>query len=63
MMETEIAEIGEQSRRRKKVQNLMCRVNVRTLTDEFRKQETKKAKGIDGVDKTAYGCASSVYEI
>ena len=55
MMETEIAEIGEQSRRRKKVQNLMCRVNQRTLTDEFRKQETKKAKGIDGVDKTAYG--------
>ena len=55
MMETEIAEIGEQSRKRKKVQNLMCRVNKRTLADEFRKQETRKAKGIDGVDKTAYG--------
>ena len=28
MTETEIAEIGEQSRIRKKVQNLMCMVNV-----------------------------------
>ena len=55
MMETEIAEIGEQSRIREKVQNLMCKVNTRTLEEEFRKQEKKKAKGIDGVDKTAYG--------
>ena len=55
MMETEIAEIGEQSRIREKVQNLMCKVNTRTLEEEFRKQEKRKAKGIDGVDKTAYG--------
>ncbi len=55
MTETEIAEIGEQSRIRESVQNLMCRVNRRTLEDEFRKQEKNKAKGVDGVDKTAYG--------
>ena len=55
MMETEIAEIGEQSRIREKVQNLMCKVNARTLEEAFRKQEKKKAKGIDDVDKTTYG--------
>ena len=55
MMETEIAEIGEQSRKREKVQNLMCKVNARTLEEAFRKQEKKKAKGIDDVDKASYG--------
>ena len=55
MMETEIVEIGEQSRIRDKVQNLMSKVNIRTLEEAYRKQEKKKAKGIDGVDKTTYG--------
>ena len=55
MMETEIAEIGEQSRIREKVQNLMCKVNARTLEEAFRKQEKRKAKGIDDVDKATYG--------
>ena len=54
-MVTGAAEIGEQSRKRKKVQNLMCGVNKISLTSQFLKQEKRKAVGIDGVDKEAYG--------
>ena len=54
-MVTGAAEIGEHSRKRKKVQNLMCGVNKISLTSQFLKQEKRKAVGIDGVDKEAYG--------
>lgn len=46
--------IREQSAKYPAVQNLMYRVNERTLMAEHRKQARKKATGIDGVDKAAY---------
>ncbi len=53
-MGTETAGIRYQSKHREKVQNLMYLVNERTLMEEHRKQDRKKATGIDGVDKASY---------
>jgi len=46
--------IRQQSAAMEKVQNLMHNVNGQTLMAEHQRQEQKKAKGIDGVDKAAY---------
>ena len=48
------AEIRRQSEVYSKVQNLMHCVDESSLTEEHRKQEKKKAVGIDGVNKAAY---------
>ena len=53
-MGTETTGIRYQSKHREKVQNLMYRVNERTLKEEHQKQNRKKATGIDGVNKTSY---------
>ena len=53
-MEQDTKGIRYQSQVFDKVQNLMHNVNERTLMAEHRRQEQKKATGIDGVDKAAY---------
>ena len=53
-MEREAKGIRYQSEHFPKVQGIMHRVNADSLMAEHRKQIRKKAKGIDGVDKTQY---------
>lgn len=53
-MEQEAKGIRYQSEHFPKVQGVMHRVNANSLMAEHRKQCRKKAKGVDGVDKTQY---------
>lgn len=53
-MEQESKGIREQSAKYPMVQNLMHKVNERSLMAEHRKQSRKKATGVDGIDKSAY---------
>ena len=53
-MEQEPKGIREQSAKYPMVQNLMHKVNERSLMAEHRKQSRKKATGVDGIDKAAY---------
>ena len=55
LMEQESTGIRWQSENRRKVQNLMYLVNEETLRKEHRKQSGRKATGVDGVTKDAYG--------
>ena len=54
-MEHELRDIRYQSRAYAKLETLMNRVNEGSLKEEHRKQEQKKAVGIDGVTKAEYG--------
>ena len=53
-MEQEPKGIREQSAKYPMVQNLMHKVNERSLMAEHRKQSRKKATGVDGIDKATY---------
>jgi RNA-directed DNA polymerase len=53
-MEQEAKGIRQQSAKYPAVQNLMHNVNEQTLMAQHRKQDWKKATGIDGVDKESY---------
>ena len=53
-MEQEPKGIREQSAKYPMVQNLMHKVNERSLMAEHQKQSRKKATGVDGIDKAAY---------
>ena len=53
-METQTEGIREQSAKYSKVQNLMHNVNEETLMSEHRKQNRRKATGVDGVSKDQY---------
>ena len=53
-MEQEAKGIRYQSEHFPKVQGIMQRVNADSLMAEHRKQQRKKAKGVDGVDKAQY---------
>lgn len=55
LMEQESKGIRWQSENRRKVQNLMYLVNEETLREEHRKQSGRKATGVDGINKEAYG--------
>ena len=54
-METQTERIRYQLQRYGTVQNVMCLVNRESLLKEHGKQDPGKAKGIDKVDKQAYG--------
>jgi group II intron reverse transcriptase/maturase len=54
-VEQELKEIRYQSRTYAKLETLMNRVNECSLKEEHRKQEQRKAVGIDGVTKAEYG--------
>ena len=54
-MEHELKDIRYQSRTYKRLETLMNRVNEETIKEEHRKQQKKKASGIDGVTKDEYG--------
>ena len=54
-MEHELKEIRYQSKNYAKLETLMNRVNEGSLKEEHRKQEQKKAVGIDGITKAEYG--------
>ena len=54
-METQMTGIRTQLLRYGTVQNVMNLVNKQALMDEHKKQRPRKAKGIDRVDKYAYG--------
>lgn len=53
-METQTEGIREQSAKYSKVQNLMHNVNEETLMSEHRKQNRRKATGVDGMSKDQY---------
>jgi group II intron reverse transcriptase/maturase len=53
-MEQDAKGIGFQSATYPRVQNLMHNINEATLMAEHKKQERKKATGVDGIDKDAY---------
>ena len=53
-METQTEGIREQSAKYSKVQNLMHNVNEETLMSEHRKQNRRKATGVDGISKNQY---------
>ena len=53
-METKTEGIREQSAKYSKVQNLMCNVNEETLMSGHRKQNRRKAVGVNGVSKEHY---------
>ena len=53
-MATKAEEIREQSAKYPRVENLMHNVNEETLMSEHRKQNRKKAVGVDGVSKDRY---------
>jgi len=53
--EHELKGIRYQSRTYAKLETLMNRVNEETIKAEHRKQERKKASGVDGVTKDEYG--------
>jgi group II intron reverse transcriptase/maturase len=48
------AKIAGQQVKHKTIQGIMCLVNENTLTEQHRKQISKKARGIDGMTKTEY---------
>jgi len=54
-MERELRDLRYLSRTYARVQTLMPRINEETLKEEHRKQEQKKASGVDGVKKDEYG--------
>ncbi|MCL2065573.1 MAG: group II intron reverse transcriptase/maturase [Candidatus Cloacimonetes bacterium] len=54
-MGNDLTKITELSKRHKTVQGIMCYINESTLLKQHRKQENKKASGIDGITKTEYG--------
>lgn len=54
-MEHELKGIRYQSRTYTRLETLMNRVNEETIKEEHRRQEKKKASGIDGVTKEVYG--------
>ena len=54
-METQAMRIRSQLQRYGTVQNVMSLVNKTSLLEEHNKQSLNKAKGIDGIDKRAYG--------
>ena len=53
-MATKAEGIREQSAKYPRVENLMHNVNEETLMSEHRKQNRKKAVGVDGVSKDRY---------
>ena len=53
-MATKAEGIREQSAKYPRVENLMHNVNEETLMSEHRKQNRKKAVGVDGVSKDQY---------
>jgi len=54
-MEQELRDLRYLSKTYAQVQTLMPRINERALVAEHRKQERKKASGVDGVTKDEYG--------
>lgn len=54
-MERELKGIRHQSRTYTRLETLMNRANEETIKTEHRRQEKKKATGIDGVNKEEYG--------
>jgi len=54
-MGNDFTKIAEQQRKYGKVQGIMSYVNEQTLLKQHRKQEQKKASGIDGMTKIEYG--------
>ena len=53
-MENEFAKITEQQRKYRTVQGIMKYINEETIMKQHKKQERKKATGIDGVTKAEY---------
>ena len=54
-MENALRDLRYLSRTYAQVQTLMPRINAQALISEHRKQERKKASGVDGVTKDEYG--------
>ena len=54
-METQAIKIRRQLDKYQNVQGIMSYVNRASLIEEYQKQEFKKAKGVDGIDKLTYG--------
>ena len=54
-MERELRDLRYLSKTYAQVQTLMPRINEQSLKEEHRKQERKKASGVDGVTKDEYG--------
>ena len=54
-VEHELKGIRYQSKKYAKVETLMNRVNEEAIKEEHRKQERKKATGVDGMTKEEYG--------
>jgi RNA-directed DNA polymerase len=54
-MEQELRDLRYLSKTYAQVQTLMHRINEQSLKEEHRKQERKKASGVDGVTKDEYG--------
>jgi group II intron reverse transcriptase/maturase len=54
-VEQDLKGIRYQSRTYAKLETLMNRVNEESIKEEHRKQERKKASGVDGVNKDDYG--------
>jgi len=54
-MEQELRDLRYLSKKYAQVQTLMPRINEQALIAEHRKQERKKASGVDGVTKDEYG--------
>jgi len=48
------AKIASQQSKHQTVQGIMCLVNEETLLEQHRKQESKKASGVDGITKIEY---------
>ena len=54
-MDTQAIKIRSQLDKYRNAQGIMSLVNRTSLIEEYQKQEYKKAKGIDGIDKLTYG--------
>lgn len=54
-MASDFTRIAEQLRKHGTVQGIMCYVNEQSLAEQHRKQEHRKASGIDGITKADYG--------
>ena len=54
-MENAYLKIAEDSKKYKVVQNLMAKINKENLINQHKLQISKKASGIDRVNKTEYG--------
>jgi hypothetical protein len=54
-MEQELRDLRYQSKTYPRLYTLMHRINAQSLKEAHRKQERRKASGVDGVTKDEYG--------